>query len=48
MDIATLFQPLQATLTGAITAVLPIGIGIFGTIAAVNLGLRMLKKTTKG
>lgn len=48
MDIATLFQPLQATLNGAITAVLPIGIGIFGTVMAVNIGIKMFKKTTKG
>lgn len=44
MDWATLFGNVQTEINGALNAVIPLAAAIFGTLAAVGIGIRVFRK----
>lgn len=46
MDLATAFGAVNTTLMDAIGDVLPIVLGIFGTLLAVKLGMKFVKRAS--
>lgn len=44
MDWTTLFAGLQSTLLASAPVVIPIGLAVFGALAALGLALRFLRK----
>lgn len=45
---AEMLEPVVTSITTAITVVIPIGLGIFGTIKGIQVGLRMLSNLVNG
>lgn len=45
MDWATLFEDLQTTVLAAAPVVIPIGIAVFGALAALGLAMRFLRRS---
>lgn len=44
MEWATLFEGVKTEVNNALTAVIPLAAAIFGTLAAVGIGIRVFRK----